>query len=390
MTDSISSEQGIDFELTDDMKMLKQSVRDFALAEILPNVMKFDEAQEFPHEIVRKIGELGFLGSTVPSEFGGAGLSPVHFAIIMEELSRVDPSIGLTLAAHSGLCIQHILLHGNVQQKQKYLPALATGASLGSWCLTESGSGSDASGMKTTAVRDGDSYVITGSKLFITNGSHASTYVVMAKTDPEKGNKGSSAFIVERAMKGVSVGKKENKLGMRASDTVAMMFDEVRVPYENLIGNEGEGFSQALVVLDSGRIGIAALSVGLAQGALDAAVKYSKARQAFGKKISEFQGIQFKLADMATEIQGSRLLTYRAAMAKHNGENINLIAAQAKLFASEVAVRAANEAVQIHGGYGFTKDYPVEKFYRDAKLLTIGEGTSEVQKLVIAKNLLAV
>jgi alkylation response protein AidB-like acyl-CoA dehydrogenase len=389
MTDSTSSEQGIDFELTDDMKMLKQSVRDFAVAEILPNVMRYDEAQEFPHEIVRKIGELGFLGATVPPEFGGAGLSPVHFTIIMEELSRVDPSIGLTLAAHSGLCIQHIVLHGNEQQKKKFLPALATGASLGSWCLTESGSGSDASGMKTTAVRDGDSYIITGNKLFITNGSYASTYVVMAKTEPGKGNKGISAFIVERAMKGVGVGKKENKLGMRASDTVAMTFDDVRVPMENLIGNEGEGFSQALVVLDSGRIGIAALSVGLAQGALDAAVKYSKERQAFGKKISEFQGVQFKLADMATEIQGSRLLMYRAAMAKHNGENINLIAAQAKLFASEVAVRAANEAVQIHGGYGFIKDFPVEKFYRDAKLLTIGEGTSEVQKLVIAKNLLA-
>lgn len=389
MTDSISSEQGIDFEMTDDMKMLRQSVRDFALAEILPTVMKYDETQEFPASIVHKLGELGFLGAEVPSEFGGAGLSPVHFAIIMEELSRVDPSIGLTLAAHSGLCGQHISTHGNEQQKKHYLPALATGAAIGSWCLTEPGSGSDASGMKTIAVHDGDSYVISGNKTFITNGSHASTYVVMAKTNTSKGNGGISAFIVERALKGVSVGKKENKLGMRASDTVAMTFDEVRVPKKNLIGNEGEGFKQALVVLDSGRIGVAALSVGLAQGALDAAVKYSKQRQAFGKTISEFQGIQFKLADMATEIQGARLLTYRAAMAKQNGEDINLIAAQAKLFASEVAVRAANEAVQIYGGYGFIKDFPVEKFYRDAKLLTIGEGTSEVQKMVIAKNLLA-
>jgi hypothetical protein len=389
MADGLSSEQAIDFELTDDMNMLKQSVREFALAEILPNVMKYDEAQEFPDSIVRKMGELGLLGAVVPSEFGGAALSPIHFVIIMEELSRVDPSIGLTLAAHSGLCIQHILIHGNEQQKNKYLPALATGSSLGSWCLTEPGSGSDASGMKTTAVRDGDSYVITGSKTFITNGSHASTYVVMAKTDTTKGNKGISAFIIERTMKGVSAGKKENKLGMRASDTVSMMFDEVKVPRENLIGKEGEGFTQALVVLDSGRIGIAALSVGLAQGALDASVKYSKERQAFGKAISEFQGVQFKLADMATEIQGARLLTYRAAMAKLNGENINLIAAQAKLFASEAAVRVANEAVQIHGGYGFIKDFPVEKFYRDAKLLTIGEGTSEVQKMVIAKNILA-
>jgi len=390
MTDNLSFDQGIDFELTDEMKMLKQSVRDFALAEILPNVMKYDEAQEFPDSIVRKMGELGFLGAAVSSELGGAGLSPVHFAIIMEELSRVDPSVGLTLAAHSGLCVQHIFMHGNEQQKKQYLPALAAGAAIGSWCLTEPGSGSDASGMKTTAVRDGDSYVISGNKTFITNGSHASTYVVMAKTDTTKGTNGISAFIVERSLKGVSVGKKENKLGMRASDTVTMMFDEVKVPKETLIGNEGEGFTQALVVLDSGRIGIAALSVGLAQGALDAAVIYSKERQAFGKTISEFQGIQFKLADMATEIQGARLLTYRAAMAKQNGENINLIAAQAKLFASEAAVRAANEAVQIHGGYGFIKDFPVEKFYRDAKLLTIGEGTSEVQKMVIAKNLLAV
>jgi alkylation response protein AidB-like acyl-CoA dehydrogenase len=389
MADGNALEQGIEFELTDDMKMLKQSVRDFARAEILPNVMRYDEPQEFPESIVRKMGALGFLGAVVPPEFGGAGLSPIHFVLLMEELSQVDPSIGLTLAAHSGLCSQHIVLHGSVEQKKRYLPALANGSALGSWCLTEPGSGSDASGMMTTAVRDGDAYILSGTKTFITNGSYASTYVVMAKTDAMKGNKGISAFIVDRAMKGVSVGKKENKLGMRASDTVSMMFDGVRVPKENLIGNEGEGFTQALVVLDSGRIGIAALSVGLAQGALDASVKYSKERKAFGKNISEFQGIQFKLADMATEIQGARLLTYRAAMAKMNGEKIDQIAAQAKLFASEVAVRSANEAVQIHGGYGFIKDFPVEKFYRDSKLLTIGEGTSEVQKIVIAKNLLA-
>ncbi len=388
MTDNTSSEQGIDFELTDEMKMLKQSVRDFALAEILPKVMEYDEAQQFPVSIIHTMGTLGFLGAAVPSEFGGRGLSPVHFVIIMEELSRVDPSIGLTLAAHSGLCAHHISIFGNEQQKKKYLPALAAGAAIGSWCLTEPGSGSDASALKTIAVRDGDSYVLSGKKTFTTNGSHASTYVVMAKTDAAKGDRGISAFIVERALKGVNVGKKENKLGMRASDTVAMMFDEVRVPNENRIGDEGEGFLQALRVLDSGRIGIAALSVGLAQGALDAAVRYSKERQAFGKTISEFQGIQFKLADMATEIQGARLLTYRAAMAERKGEEINLIAAQAKLFASEVAVRAANEAVQIHGGSGFSKDFPVEKFYRDAKLLTIDEGTSEVQKMVIARNIL--
>jgi alkylation response protein AidB-like acyl-CoA dehydrogenase len=388
MGESVLNEQSIDFGLTDEMKMLRQSVRDFAAAQILPHVMQLDEVQEFPMSIVRQMAELGYLGVTIPSELGGAGLQAMHFVIVMEEISRVDPSVGLTLAAHSGLCLQHISLFGNEAQKRQYVPELATGAKIGSWCLTEPGSGSDASGMKTAAVRNGDFYIISGSKTFITNGSHASTYVVMAKTDLTKGNKGISAFIVERSMKGVGVGKKENKLGFRASDTVAMIFDEVHVPKENLIGLEGEGFKQALVVLDNGRIGISALSVGLAQGALDAAVKYSKERQAFGKSISEFQGIQFKLADMATQIQAARLLTYRAAMARQKGEPINLIAAEAKLYASEVAQRVATEAVQIHGGYGFIKDFPVEKFYRDAKLVTIGEGTSEVQKMVIARNLL--
>lgn len=388
MGESVLNEQSIDFGLTDEMKMLRQSVREFAAAQILPHVMKLDEVQEFPMSIVRQMAELGYLGVTIPAELGGAGLQTMHFVIVMEEISRVDPSVGLTLAAHSGLCLQHISLFGSDAQKKRYVPELATGAKIGSWCLTEPGSGSDASGMKTAAVRDGDSYIISGSKTFITNGSHASTYVVMAKTDLTKGNKGISAFIVERGMKGVGVGKKENKLGMRASDTVMMVFDDVRVPKENLIGMEGDGFKQALVVLDNGRIGVAALSVGLAQGALDAAVKYSKERRAFGKSISEFQGIQFKLADMATEIQAARLLTYRAAMARQKGEPINLIAAEAKLYASEVAQRVATEAVQIHGGYGFIKDFPVEKFYRDVKILTIGEGTSEVQKIVIARNLL--
>jgi hypothetical protein len=368
--------------------MLRQSARDFAEAEILPQVMKYDEAQEFPMAVIQKMAGLGYLGVTVPGELGGAGLSLMHFVVVMEELSRVDPSVGLTLAAHSGLCLQHLSLFGSDELKRRYVPDLAMGAKIGSWCLTEPGSGSDASGMKTASVRDGDSYVITGSKSFITNGSHALTYVVMAKTDLSKGNNGISAFVVERSMEGVGIGKKENKLGMRASDTVTMTFDAVRVPKGNLIGLEGGGFKQALTVLDGGRIGIAALSVGLAQGALDAAVKYSKERQAFGKPIAEFQGIQFKLAEMATEIQAARLLTYRAAMAKQNGEPFNLIAAQAKLYASEVSQRVATEAVQVHGGYGFIKDFPVEKFYRDVVLLTIGEGTSEVQKMVIAKNLL--
>ena len=388
MSNGTTNDPGLDFNLTEEMKLLQRSARDFAEAEIKPHVMKYDEAQEFPLEIVKKMGELGFLGVTIPEDLGGAGLSPLEFIIIMEEISRVDPSVGLTLAAHSGLCLQHIAMFANPEQGGKYIPELATGAKIGAWCLTEPGSGSDASGLKTTALSDGDSYILNGSKCFITNGSYASTYVVMAKTDPAQGNKGISAFIVERDWEGVSVGKKENKLGMRASDTVTMMFDQVRVPKGNLLGNEGEGFRQALAVLDSGRVGIAALSVGLAQGALDAAIRYAKERQAFGKPIGEFQGIQFKIADLATEIEASRLLTRRAAMAKAKGEGINLIAAQAKLFASEAAQRAATEAVQIHGGYGFIKEFPVEKFYRDVKLLTIGEGTSEVQRLVIAKNLL--
>lgn len=388
MSNGTTNDPGLDFNLTEEMKLLQRSARDFAEAEIKPHVMKYDEAQEFPLEIVKKMGELGFLGVTIPEDLGGAGLSPLEFIIIMEEISRVDPSVGLTLAAHSGLCLQHIAMFANPEQGGKYIPELATGAKIGAWCLTEPGSGSDASGLKTTALSDGDSYILNGSKCFITNGSYASTYVVMAKTDPAQGNKGISAFIVERDWEGVSVGKKENKLGMRASDTVTMMFDQVRVPKGNLLGNEGEGFRQALAVLDSGRVGIAALSVGLAQGALDAAIRYAKERQAFGKPIGEFQGIQFKIADLATEIEASRLLTRRAAMAKAKGEGINLIAAEAKLFASEAAQRAATEAVQIHGGYGFIKEFPVEKFYRDVKLLTIGEGTSEVQRLVIAKNLL--
>jgi hypothetical protein len=388
MSNGVGADTGIELDLTEEMKLLQRSVRDFAEAEIKPHVMKYDEAQEFPLEIVKKMGELGFLGVTVPEELGGAGLSASEFIIIMEEISRVDPSVGLTLAAHSGLCLQHIAMFANPEQRRRFVPDLATGSKIGAWCLTEPGSGSDASGLKTTATAEGDSYLVNGSKCFITNGSYASTYVVMAKTDPTQGNKGISALIVERDREGVSVGKKENKLGMRASDTVTMMFDHVRVPKENLLGNAGEGFKQALAVLDSGRVGIAALSVGLAQGALEAAIRYAKQRQAFGKPIGEFQGIQFKIADLATELEASRLLTRRAALAKSNGEDINLIAAQAKLFASEAAQRAATEAVQIHGGYGFIKEFPVEKFYRDVKLLTIGEGTSEVQRLVIAKNLL--
>ncbi|HLE31698.1 MAG TPA: acyl-CoA dehydrogenase family protein [Bacteroidota bacterium] len=374
-------------EPTETMKMLKQSAREFAEAEILPNVMKYDEAQEFPMDVYRKMAELGFLGVVTPSELGGAGMTALEFVVIMEEIARVDPSVALTFAAHSGLCLEHILQFANDEQKKKYVPDLATGAKIGSWCLTEPGSGSDASGMLTSARLEGDSYILNGAKTFITNGSYASTFVVTAKTDTTKGNKGISAFIVEKGM-GVTVGKKENKLGFRASDTVQLIFDNVKIPKSNLLGKEEQGFKQALSVLDSGRIGIAALSVGLAQGAMEAAIKYSKERKAFGATLSEFQGIQFKIADMATEIEAARLLTYKAATAKSKGEPINLAAAQAKFFASEVAQRVATEAVQIHGGYGFIKEFPVEKFYRDVKLLTIGEGTSEVQRMVIAKNLL--
>jgi hypothetical protein len=388
MTTKTTEESGLDFRLTEDMQLVQQSAREFAEGEIRPHVMKYDEGQEFPADIVQKMAELGFLGATIPHELGGSGLSTLEFVVIMEEIARVDPSVALTLAAHSGLCLQHIALFANEDQAKKYIPDLANGKKIGSWCLTEPFSGSDAGGMKTTAIREGNGYVLNGSKSFITNGSYASTFVVMAKTDPSKGKSGISAFVVEKDFGGIFVGKKENKLGMRASDTVQLIFDGVKVPQANLLGKEGEGFKQALAVLDSGRVGIAALSVGLAQGAFEAATRYAKERHQFGKALAEFQGIQFALADMATEIQAARLLTYRAAAARVKGENINLVAAQAKYFASEVAQRVATAAVQIHGGYGFIKDYPVEKFYRDVKLLTIGEGTSEVQKMVIAKNIL--
>ena len=379
---------GIDFRLTEEMLMLRQTAREFAEAEIKPHVMRLDEAQEFPMTIFQKMATLGFLGATIPADLEGAGLTALEFVVVMEEIARVDPSVALTLAAHSGLCLQHISAFANDRQKKVYVPDLATGRKIGSWCLTEPGSGSDAGGMKTKAVLKDARYILNGTKTFITNGSHASTFVVTAKTDASKGKSGISAFIVEKAFGGISVGKKENKLGMRASDTVQLNFDNVPVPAENLLGAEGEGFKQALAVLDSGRIGIAALSVGLAQGALDAALQYGKERKQFGQPLVEFQGIQFSLADMATEISAARFLTYRSASAKARGENITLLAAEAKFFASEIATKAASAAVQIHGGYGFTKDYPVEKFYRDVKLLTIGEGTSEVQKMVIAKSIL--
>lgn len=377
-----------EFELTENQKMVQQVAHDFAEKEIKPVVMKYDESQEFPFEIVRKLGELGFMGIIFPQEYGGAGLSYLEYVTIIEEISKIDPSIGLSIAAHNSLCSNHIYTFGNEEQKRKYLPDLASGMKIGAWALTEPVSGSDAGSMRTTATRDGNFYTLNGSKNFITHGSVGKVTVVTAITDKSKGKRGISAFVVENSTPGFIVSKKENKLGMRCCDTSALAFDNCRIPKENLLGEEGTGFQQALTVLDGGRISIAALALGIAQGALDASLKYAKERQQFGKPIAEFQAIQWKLADMATQIEAARLLTYRAAFLKNQGKEITLESSMAKYFASEVAVQATSEAVQIHGGYGFIKDFPVEKLYRDVKLCTIGEGTSEIQKMVIARELL--
>jgi hypothetical protein len=377
-----------EFDFTENQKMVQQVAREFAEKEIKPVVMKYDESQEFPHEIIQKLGDLGFMGVIFPEEYGGAGLGYLEYVTIIEEISRIDPSIGLSIAAHNSLCSNHIYTFGNEEQKRRYLPDLASGKKIGAWALTEPMSGSDAGSMRTTAIRQGDDYVLNGSKNFITHGSVGSVTVVMAISDTSKGKKGISAFIVENNSPGFIVSKKENKLGMRCCDTSAIAFDNCRVPKENLLGNEGEGFHQALAILDGGRISIAALALGIAQGALDASLKYARERHQFGKPIAEFQAIQWKLADMATQIEAARLLTYRAAFLKNQGKDVTRESAMAKYFASEVAVQATNEAVQIHGGYGFIKDFPVEKLYRDVKLCTIGEGTSEIQKLVIARELL--
>ncbi|MBK8981041.1 MAG: acyl-CoA dehydrogenase family protein [Ignavibacteria bacterium] len=378
----------MDFNLSEQELAVQQLARDFARNEIAPHVMKYDESQEFPMEIAKKLGDIGFLGIIFPEEFGGSGFSTIEYAIIVEEISKVDPSMGLTIAAHNGLCTNHIFSYANDELKKKYLPDLTTGKKLGAWGLTENVSGSDAAGMATTAERKNGHYIINGSKLFITHGSVGETAVVTAVTDKSKNKNGISAFILEKGWKGFKTGKKENKLGMRSSDTAELIFDNVEVPAENLIGEEGQGFKQCMQILDGGRIAIAALSLGIAQGALDASLKYSKERKQFGKSLSEFQGIQFKLSDMATEADAARLMVYKAAWMKDNGMNINLSAAMAKLYASEIATKATNEAIQIHGGYGFIKEFPVEKLYRDVKLMTIGEGTSEVQKMVIARNIL--
>jgi alkylation response protein AidB-like acyl-CoA dehydrogenase len=382
------AENNFVLELNENQQIIRDTIREFADKVMRPVVMQYDESQEFPLDIVKQLGELGYLGILVPEVYGGAELSYTEFAIVIEELARVDPSVSLSVAAHNGLCTNHINLFGSDEQKKKYLPLLTSGEVIGAWGLTESVSGSDAAGLKTTADKDGDFYVINGSKTFTTHGTVGGITVIMAITDKTQGKKGISAFILEKGMEGLIIGKKENKLGMRASDTTQLTFENLRVPAGNLIGVEGEGFKQAMKVLEGGRISIAALSVGLAQGALDASVKYSGERKQFNKHLNEFQAIQFKLADMKTNIEAARLLTFRAAYLKDKGKSITKEAAMAKLFSSEVAEKASSEAVQIFGGYGFIKDYPVEKFYRDVKLCTIGEGTSEIQRSVIARELL--
>lgn len=376
----------IDF--TEEQQLIRDNIREFTEQNIRPRVMEFDESQSFPTDIMKQLGEMGFLGVLVPEEFGGAGLGYVEFVIIIEELAKVDPSIALSVAAHNGLCTNHINLFASREQKEKYLPDLASGKKIGAWGLTEAFSGSDAAGLKSFAEKNDNGFIINGSKTFTTHGSVGETFVIMAYTDKEKRSKGISAFILEKDFKGLTTGKKENKLGMRASDTSELWFENMFVPKENLIGEEGSGFKQAMKILEGGRISIAALSCGLAQGALNASLAYSGERKQFNKSLNEFQAIQFKLADMATNIEAARLLTYKSAHDKDKGKNIAQNAAMAKLFSSEVAEKCASEAVQIFGGYGFTKDYPVEKFYRDVKLLTIGEGTSEIQRLVIARNIL--
>ena len=379
----------MEFAFTEDQQQLRKSVREFAEGEIAPHVMEWDEASHFPIEILPKLAEMGLLGVIFPEEYGGAGLGYIEYALVIEELARVDGSVGLIVAAHNSLCSNHIFKCGTEAQKRKYLVPLASGKAIGAWSLTEPEAGSDAGGTRTTAVRNGKCWVLNGAKTFTTNGHYADYCVAMAVTDKSKGSHGISAFILEKGMPGFKPGKKENKLGMRASDTSEVTFSDCHVPQENLLGPEGEGFTGSLKILDGGRISIAALALGMAEGALEAAIKYAKQRKQFGQTISDFQAVQFQLADMATQVEAARLLVYQAAwLADKSDARFTKESSMAKLFASEVAVRVANDCVQIHGGYGFIKDYPAEKYYRDVKLCTIGEGTSEIQRLVIARQLL--
>jgi alkylation response protein AidB-like acyl-CoA dehydrogenase len=376
------------FDYSETQNMIAQSIRDFAEKNIRPYIMEWDEAQIFPVPLFKQLGEMGFMGVLVPEELGGSGLGYHEYITIIEEISKVDPSIGLSVAAHNSLCTNHILTFGNEEQKKKWIPKLASGEHIGAWGLTEHNTGSDAAGMNTTAKKDGDYWIVNGAKNFITHAISGDVSVVIVRTGEKGDSRGMTAFIFEKGMAGFSSGKKENKLGMRASETAELIFDNCRIPDANRLGEVGEGFIQAMKILDGGRISIGALSLGIAKGAYEAALKYSKERHQFGKAISEFQGISFKLVDMATEIEASELLLHKAAFLKQQHRPVTTAGAMAKMYASEVCVKVANEAVQIHGGYGYTKDYPVEKFYRDAKLCTIGEGTTEIQKVVISRNLL--
>ena len=379
----------MDFRLTPEQTQIQQMVRDFALAEIKPHVMEWDEAQHFPLDVIKKLGGLGMLGAIFPEKYGGAGLSYIDYVNIIEELAAVESGVSLAVAAHNSLCTGHIYLAGSEEQRMRYLPKLTSGEWIGCWALTEPGSGSDAAGLRTTAVKDGNEWVLNGTKNFITNASYAQVAVVLAVTDKNDKKRGVTAFAIEMDRKGIRPGKKENKLGMRMSDTAELILEDCRVPDANVLGKVGHGFIDAMKVLDGGRISIGAVALGIARGAYDAARNYSKERVAFGQSISGFQAIQFMLADMATEIDAARLLCYRAAATKDAGEPVTTISAMAKLYASEVAVRATEKGVQIFGGYGFIKEYPAEKYYRDVKLCTIGEGTSEIQRMVIARGILA-
>jgi len=379
----------MDFLLNKEQEILKDSVKNFAEKEIRPRIKESDEKGEWPEELTKKLGEMGLLGIIIPSEFSGAGYSNVDYVIILEEISKVDPSVGLVVAAHNSLCSNHINLFGNEEQKKNYLTRLASGQTLGAWGLTEPEAGSDAAALKTKAVKDGNQWVLNGTKRFITNGTLAEIHVVMAATDPEKGRKGISSFVLEKGMKGFSPGKKEDKLGIRSADTSELILEDVRVPAENMLGEEGEGYRQAMAILDGGRVSIAGFSLGIAVGALESSLKYAKERVQFDQPIVNFQAIQWMLADGFTELEAARLLTYKAAFIEDQGKKVPKESAMAKLFASELAVKSSSMAVQIFGGYGFTKEYPVEKFYRDSKLATIGEGTSEIQRWIIAQKVLS-
>lgn len=378
----------MNFDYNETQTMIAQSIKEFADKNIRPYIMEWDEAQIFPVPLFKKLGEMGFMGVLVPEEYGGSGLGYHEYITVVEEISKVDPSIGLSVAAHNSLCTNHILTFGNEEQKKKWLPKLAIAEYIGAWGLTEHNTGSDAGGMNTTAVKDGDHWIVNGAKNFITHAISGDVAVVIVRTGEKGDSKGMTAFVFEKGMKGFSSGKKENKLGMRASETAELVFDSCRVPDANRLGEVGQGFVQAMKILDGGRISIGALSLGISKGAYEAALKYSKERHQFGQPISSFQGISFKLADMATEIEASELLLHKAAFLKQQHKPVTTLGAMAKMYASEACVKIANDAVQIHGGYGYTKDFPVEKFYRDSKLCTIGEGTTEIQKVVIARNLL--